>query len=229
MNSTSTLINQLEDSLEKISSRVDLSIANDAPFLNVGSLQVLRQESDLQQFKQVKGCYFIFTTLARELLPTFRDYRLFDDQCLHFEEQRFGCIYNGKHTDISSRLRQHLFSSQTVHAVKAGRANRLSATGALSLEVITGQELALLQEEYPHCLPASSTGNLIKCARLADTSPKHLKLPDAKLLNGINIGEPQWTGSLFGVIVVPVASPMLQLVLEHAFRKQHGWPALSKR
>ena len=229
MNSTNTLIAQLEESLEEIASQVDLSIADNAPLLNAGSLQLLRQESDLQQFRKVTGCYFIFTTLARERLPTFRDYRLYDEQYLHVAGQRFGCVYNGKHTDIRSRLRQHLFSSQTVQAVKSGRANRLSATGALSLEAITGQELALLREHYPGCLPASSSGNLIDCARLADVSPKHLKLPDAQLLNGIHIGEPQWAGSMFGVIVIPVASPILQLILEHAFRKQHGWPALSKR
>jgi len=229
MNSTRALLAQLEQSLSAIASQLDLSIANDAPFLNAATLTLLEQEKDLQRFKQVQGCYFIFTTLAREFVPTFRDYRLFDNQCLQVNGADFRCIYNGKHTDIRVRLRQHLFSNQTMLAVKSGRSNRLSATGALSLEAITLQDLALLRQTFPQCLPAAGEGNLIDCKRLAHESPKSIKLQDARLLNGINICEPQWAGSQFGVIVVPVASPMLQLLVESAFRSQHGWPALSKR
>ena len=229
MSSTSELLKQLEQSLEAMYSTLDLSIGDGAPFLNAENLVVIQKKTDLDRFKKEKGCYFIFTTLPRDRVPTFRDYRLFDDHSLTVGGLRFRCIYNGKHNDIKSRLRQHLFSGQTVEAVKMGRAPRLSATGALSLEAITLQELAALRQAYPGCLPPSGEGNLIHCRQLADTSPASIKLQEARLLNGINITEPQWAGSSFGVIVVPVPNPMLQLLLENAFRKQHGWPALSKR
>ena len=231
-------IKQLTDELQIYNEYALDMLFDPVDFFQAARLQVVRYPSDVAHYKTA-GCYFVFSTLPKTRVPTFNDYELFDDQPIKKGRQVFHCLYNGIYgTGVGARLKRHLFSTQTPTQLRERSGNllksvdmslTLAASGALSLERITPAEIEVLRREFPGCHKQSAEGNLIHCEKIKPGSPAHYLGVDARLLNGINITEPQWRDDAFAVIVIPVFDHKLRQLLENGFRVRFGWPPLCKR
>lgn len=232
-------IEKLAAELQDYGERAADTIFAPIDFFQDTRLQVVRNPDDVVRYNKTAGCYFIFSTLPKTRVPTFSDYGLFDDYPITKGQQAFRCLYNGIHgSSVGARLRQHLFSTQTPAELRkrpskllkgVDKARTLAATGALSLERVTPEEIELLRRDLPGCYDQRAEGNLIHCRQIKSGSPAHYLGIEARLLNGINITEAQWYDDDFAVIVIPVLDHSMRSLLEDGFRRRFGWPPLCKR
>lgn len=207
-------------------------------FFNCRRLWPVSSPKDLNRYNKKSGCYFIFSTISKEKTPTFSDYQLFDKSAIECNDITYHCLYNGvrgadKSGSISTRLKQHLFSTQTPSQlrVKPTRKHKgadvprtLAATGAMSLEWLSLADIAKLREELQGCHPASNEGNLISCSRIKEGLPADVDAENARLLNGINILDDKWSSYNFAIIVIEAKEPNLRHLIEVGFRLRYGTP-----
>jgi len=233
----------LSQALKEFETKAADQLFNHHDFFKGSRLWSVSSPTDLNRYRKKSGCYFIFSTIPKAQIPTFSDYNLFDLSKIECGGLVYHCLYNGvrgadKSGSINTRLKQHLFSTQTPSQLRLKRTRKhngadvprtLAATGAMSLEWLSLDEITALEVELPGCHPASNAGNLISCSRIKEGLPADVNSPSTRLLNGINIQEDKWASYRFGVIVIEVEEPNLRHLLEVGFRLRYGTPPLCKR
>lgn len=236
-------IAKLSEALKRFEKAAADELFSHDDFFNYNRLWPVSSSSDLGIYRKKSGCYFIFSTIPKALVPTFSDYQLFDMSKIECGGATYHCLYNGvrgadKSGDISTRLKQHLFSTQTPSQLRLkptrkhnGKnvARTLAATGAMSLEWLSLDAIAQIREELVDCHPDTNHVNLISCSRIKEGLPADVDADKARLLNGINILEDKWSSYKFAVIIIEVEEPNLRHLLEVGFRLRYGTPPLCKR
>lgn len=203
-------------------------------YINADSLMILSDKSDLKPIGgNQEGCYFIFSTLPEEEIPTFskdgyRGYKA----TLEKDGYIFRCLYNGKGGHLRERLQEHLFNTKTLKKILSPdyKNNNISGTGAMSLEAMSEAQAKSLELNNKFD-PAKHKLKTISKAFKKETHQSAHQNYEGKdfLINGIDITEEQWSDVKFAVIVVKTDSEFGKILIEEAFAAENGRPPLCRR